>query len=30
MSWILVLLFVLSVALFTYLIVAMFYPEKFL
>jgi K+-transporting ATPase KdpF subunit len=30
MSWILVLSFVLSVALFAYLIVAMLYPEKFL
>jgi K+-transporting ATPase KdpF subunit len=30
MSWILVLSLVLSVALFVYLIVAMFYPEKFL
>ena len=30
MSWILALSFVLSVALFAYLIVAMFYPEKFL
>ena len=30
MSWILVLSFVLSSALFAYLVVAMFYPEKFL